>query len=92
MFMLVDVYLLGIQMNREEASLDGENSTELCDGKKSGQWDGTLELLQLYMTMQGSPLLPQQHSRVMYHVPQNTWSGAYSHEAISPLPNGEMKA
>lgn len=42
LFMSVYVYLHSIQMNRRKASLDRKNVTELCDGKKSGQWDGTL--------------------------------------------------
>lgn len=71
LFMLVYVYLLSIQMNREEASLDGKNSTDLCNGKKSGQWGGTLEVPQLYMTMQGIPLFSKQHSSLMCHLPQN---------------------
>lgn len=88
---LVYVYPLSIQMNRGEASLDGKNATGLCNGKTSGQGDGTLEVLQLYRTMPGSSLLPKQHHRFMYHVPQNTQSWASSHEAISPCLVGKWK-
>lgn len=77
-------------MNKEEASLNGKNSTGLCNGKTSGcgGGGGTIEVLMLWPCKVALSSKTEQQ----INVPQNTWSWVYLHEVISPLPDGEMKA